>query len=209
MNLTALLRFSELLIPADAATFSCVNRQLLPLQELLAAQLIRALADIFQESSLPLYLRPYEVLVTSNRTALIELVPDSLSVHTIKAKSAPGASLSDHFFAKFGRGTAACLAAQRAFAESMAGYSIACYLLQIKVRPHLSACLPFYLALAVYEMLACLACMHVQPLRACQLARRRTLRRLAVEVPAYWEAYIILMHALIRGTPHLTRSVTA
>ncbi|EIE18937.1 phophatdylinositol 4-kinase [Coccomyxa subellipsoidea C-169] len=103
-------------------------------QELLAAQLIRALADIFQESSLPLYLRPYEVLVTSNRTALIELVPDSLSVHTIKAKSAPGASLSDHFFAKFGRGTAACLAAQRAFAESMAGYSIACYLLQIKDR---------------------------------------------------------------------------
>lgn len=74
-----------------------------------------------------------QVLVTSNRTALIELVPDSLSVHTIKAKSPPGWSLSDHFFAKFGRGSPACLAAQRAFAESMAGYSIACHLLQIKV----------------------------------------------------------------------------
>ena len=30
-------------------------------QELLAAQLIQAFADIFSESSLPLYLRPYEV----------------------------------------------------------------------------------------------------------------------------------------------------
>jgi len=56
----------------------------LHLQELLAAQLIHAFAHIFQESSLPLYLRPYEVLVTSSRTALIEVVPDSLSIHTIK-----------------------------------------------------------------------------------------------------------------------------
>ena len=50
-------------------------------QELLAAQLIRAFADIFADSGLPLQLRPYEVLVTSNRTALIQLVPDSLSIH--------------------------------------------------------------------------------------------------------------------------------
>ena len=203
------------------------------LQELLAAQLIQSFADIFSESSLPLYLRPYEVclpymlltsirspsvsssfpvmclsggvlclylclflytnnlislpaccpkgcmhgrsvhdpepthsavsaqslagccvlwrglrkdlspqpsggaqvLVTSNRTALIELVPDALSIHTIKAKSTPpGASLSEHFFARFGRAGPGCEAAQRAFAESMAGYSLVCYLLQIKVQ---------------------------------------------------------------------------
>ncbi len=59
-------------------------RIILALQELLAAQLIHAFAHIFQESSLPLYVRPYEVLVTSSRTALIEVVPDSLSIHTIK-----------------------------------------------------------------------------------------------------------------------------
>jgi len=52
---------------------------------------------------LPLWLRPYEVLVTSNRTALIELIPDSLSIHTIKAKSPPGASLRDHFIARHGQ----------------------------------------------------------------------------------------------------------
>lgn len=52
----------------------------------------------------------------------------------IKARSRPGTSLADHFFAKFGRGTPACQAAQRAFAESMAAYSLVCYFLQIKVR---------------------------------------------------------------------------
>jgi hypothetical protein len=52
----------------------------------------------------------------------------------IKARSRPGASLADHFFAKFGRGTPACQAAQRTFAESMAAYSLVCYLLQIKAR---------------------------------------------------------------------------
>lgn len=60
----------------------------------------------------------------------------------IKARSRPGTSLADHFFAKFGRGTPACQAAQRTFAESMAAYSLVCYLLQIKARtcgpPHSS-----------------------------------------------------------------------
>ena len=56
---------------------------------------------VLQESQLPLYLRPYEVLVTSNRTALIEMVPDTLSLHQLKAKSPVGTSLADHFFAKF------------------------------------------------------------------------------------------------------------
>lgn len=56
-----------------------------------------------QEAGLPLALRPYEVLVTSNRTALIEMVPDAPSIHGIKSKSPPGTSLAAHFFTKFGR----------------------------------------------------------------------------------------------------------
>ncbi len=69
------------------------------------------------------------------RTALIEMVPDTLSIHTVKSRSPPGTSLSDHFFAKFGRqGTPGCTAAQRRFTESMAAYSLICYLLQIKDR---------------------------------------------------------------------------
>lgn len=69
------------------------------------------------------------------RTALIEMVPNTLSLHTIKSRSPPSTSLSDHFFAKFGRaGSPGCTAAQRRFTESLAAYSLICYLLQIKDR---------------------------------------------------------------------------
>ena len=68
---------------------------------MLKAELLRL--SMLQEAQLPLWLRPYEVLVTSNRTALIELIPDSLSIHTIKAKSPPGTSLRDHFIARHGQ----------------------------------------------------------------------------------------------------------
>ena len=56
-----------------------------------------------QEAELPLWLRPFDVLVTSNKTALIELIPDALSIHTIKAKSLPGTTLVDHFMAMHGQ----------------------------------------------------------------------------------------------------------
>lgn len=36
------------------------------------------MSDIFQEAGLPLWLRPYEVLVTSSYTALIETIPDTV-----------------------------------------------------------------------------------------------------------------------------------
>lgn len=36
--------------------------------------------DIFQEAGLPLWLRPYEVLATSSYTALIETIPDTVSM---------------------------------------------------------------------------------------------------------------------------------
>ena len=47
-------------------------------------------------------MRPYEVLVTSARTALIEFVPNTASIHAIKAKSPPGTSLRAHYAARFG-----------------------------------------------------------------------------------------------------------
>jgi hypothetical protein len=110
---------------------------------------------------------PFDVLVTSAGTALIQLIPDSTSIHSIKARSAAAAaaaaaeeaaaaasprtpsraatadaaaaaaaasgdvSLSQHFFAKWRRGTAECLAAQRRFVESLAAYSLVMYLLQV------------------------------------------------------------------------------
>lgn len=104
-------------------------------QEALAMQLISAFDTIFQEERLPLWLRPYEVLVTSARTALIEFVPNTASIHAIKAKSPPRTSLRDHYVVRFGPvGGPKWAAAQRAFVESMAAYSLVSHLLQIKDR---------------------------------------------------------------------------
>ncbi|KIZ03287.1 phosphatidylinositol 4-kinase [Monoraphidium neglectum] len=115
-------------------------------QEALALQLIREFGAIWAESGLPLWVRPFEVVVTSDDTALIELIPDALSVHTVKARAGAraerdqgrggarqGSSLSEYFFRRYPAGSAACAAAQRRFTESLAAYSLITYLLQARM----------------------------------------------------------------------------
>ncbi|ERN05182.1 phosphatidylinositol 4-kinase beta 1 [Amborella trichopoda] len=103
-------------------------------QEHLAVQLISHFYDIYQEAGLPLWLRPYEVLVTSSYTALIETIPDTASLHAIKSRFPNVTSLRDFFVAKYQENSPSFKLAQRNFVESMAGYSILCYLLQVKDR---------------------------------------------------------------------------
>jgi phosphatidylinositol 4-kinase len=103
-------------------------------QEHLAVQLIGHFYDIFQEAGLPLWLRPYEVLVTSSHTALIETIYDTASIHSIKSRNSDVTSLRDFFCKKYVEGSPAFKLAQRNFVESMAGYSILCYILQVKDR---------------------------------------------------------------------------
>ncbi|KGN48357.1 phosphatidylinositol 4-kinase beta 1 isoform X2 [Cucumis sativus] len=103
-------------------------------QEHLAVQLISHFYDIFQEAGLPLWLRPYEVLVTSSYTALIETIPDTASLHSIKSRYPGITSLREFFVAKYEENSPSFKLAQRNFVESMAGYSLVCYLLQVKDR---------------------------------------------------------------------------
>lgn len=103
-------------------------------QEHLAVQLISHFYDIFQEAGLPLWLRPYEVLVTSSYTALIETIPDTASLHSIKSRYPNITSLRDYFIAKYQENSPGYKLSQRNFVESMAGYSLVCYLLQVKDR---------------------------------------------------------------------------
>nr|GMD56537.1 phosphatidylinositol 4-kinase beta 1-like isoform X1 [Ipomoea batatas] len=103
-------------------------------QEHLAVQLISHFYDIFQEAGLPLWLRPYEVLVTSSYTALIETIPDTASIHSIKNRFSNITSLREFFVAKYQENSPTFKLAQRNFVESMAGYSLVCYLLQVKDR---------------------------------------------------------------------------
>ncbi|XP_020587113.1 phosphatidylinositol 4-kinase beta 1-like [Phalaenopsis equestris] len=103
-------------------------------QEHLAVQLVAHFYDIYQEAGLPLWLRPYEVIVTSSYTALIETIPDTASIHSIKSRFPNISSLRDYFVAKYELNSSNFKIAQRNFVESMAGYSILCYLLQVKDR---------------------------------------------------------------------------
>lgn len=103
-------------------------------QELLAMQLIHAFQRAFDSESLPLWLKPYQVIPISQRSALIQVLPDAVSIHSIKKSMKAGHTLADHFFRLFPLGTPECEAAQRAFAQSLAAYSIICYLLQVKDR---------------------------------------------------------------------------
>ncbi|KAH7566056.1 hypothetical protein JRO89_XS08G0075500 [Xanthoceras sorbifolium] len=133
----------ELPIAQRKGTRECTNRPLYPVivksgddcrQEHLAVQLISHFYDIFQEAGLPLWLRPYEVLVTSSYTALIETIPDTASLHSIKSRYPNVSSLRDFFVAKYEENSPSFKLAQRNFVESMAGYSLVCYLLQVKDR---------------------------------------------------------------------------
>ncbi|XP_061346828.1 phosphatidylinositol 4-kinase beta 1-like isoform X1 [Gastrolobium bilobum] len=103
-------------------------------QEHLAVQLISHFYDIFQEAGLPLWLRPYEVLCTSSYTALIETIPDTASLHSIKSRYPNISSLREFFNAKYQENSPSFKLAQRNFVESMAGYSLVCYFLQVKDR---------------------------------------------------------------------------
>ncbi|XP_039122440.1 phosphatidylinositol 4-kinase beta 1-like isoform X1 [Dioscorea cayenensis subsp. rotundata] len=103
-------------------------------QEHLAVQLVAHFYDIYQEAGLPLWLRPYEVLVTSSYTALIETIPDTASLHSLKSRFPNISSLREFFVAKYEENSPNFKLAQRNFVESMAGYSILCYLLQVKDR---------------------------------------------------------------------------
>jgi phosphatidylinositol 4-kinase len=104
-------------------------------QELLALQMTRAFAKIYADSGLPLWLRPFDVIATSTTTAFIEAVTDAPSIHAVKSRAPRDTSLRRHFENKFGKsGTPGFRTAQRNFVESLAGYSVLTYILQVKDR---------------------------------------------------------------------------
>lgn len=101
-------------------------------QEHLCMQLIECFRDIWiVEDKLPIYLRPYQVFVTHGDGGLIETVPDTVSLDGLKKKFPGYTTLLGYFLKVYGD---RFRKAQQNFVESMAGYSVICYLLQIKDR---------------------------------------------------------------------------
>ena len=103
-------------------------------QEELALQLIDLFNQIWTDARLTLCVKPYAAISTTPDGGVIELVTDASSIDGVK-KAAGVTSLKQFFTTAFGgENSAAYSAAQKNFVETMAGYSIVCYLLQIKDR---------------------------------------------------------------------------
>lgn len=102
-------------------------------QEMFAMLLIHVIRTAWLNDGLELYLREYRVLSTSPSSGLVEVVPDSSSIDSLK-KSNGCLSLARHFDNSFGAGSAARERAVSAYISSLAGYSLLSYLLNIKDR---------------------------------------------------------------------------
>ena len=98
-------------------------------QESLSMQLIKIMCAIFEKANIPLQLRTYEIIITSKNSGLIEFIPDSISIDGLKKKTNTDLNtfyrefFSHHF-----------KEAQNNFVESLAGYSLLTYILNLKDR---------------------------------------------------------------------------
>jgi phosphatidylinositol 4-kinase len=101
-------------------------------QELLAMQLIKFFDKIFREEKLPLNLHPYEIVITSSSSGMLEFLQNTCSIDGIKKKMATSSKNLCLFYKKFFKENFE--EAQINFTRSLAGYSLICYYLQIKDR---------------------------------------------------------------------------
>ena len=102
-------------------------------------QLISLMNSIFKRKKIQLWLKPYEILATSYQCGLIEFCEDSIGVDFIRKTMSEmmnrSCDLYDYFRKNFGspsqKGSQAKSyeKAQRAFADSLAAYSLVCYIL--------------------------------------------------------------------------------
>ncbi|UJR22456.1 hypothetical protein I4U23_025514 [Adineta vaga] len=102
-------------------------------QDMLALQLMRLFHNIFEQESLELYLYTYRVIATSPGCGVIECVPNSRSREDIGRNTEVG--LFDYFRHVYGKDDSIKFQkARRNFVMSMAAYSVAVFMLQIKDR---------------------------------------------------------------------------
>ncbi|CAF4667555.1 unnamed protein product [Rotaria socialis] len=102
-------------------------------QDILALQLMRLFQNIFEQEGLELYLYTYRVIATSPGCGVIECVPNSRSREDIGRNTEVG--LFEYFRHVYGKDDSIKFQkARRNFVMSMAAYSIALFMLQIKDR---------------------------------------------------------------------------
>ncbi|KAK4994851.1 Phosphatidylinositol 4-kinase pik1alpha (PI4-kinase)(PtdIns-4-kinase) [Elasticomyces elasticus] len=116
-------------------------------QEAFACQLIATCSRVWTDTNVDVWVKCMRILVTGERSGLIETITNGVSLHSIKrsltlASIAAGinprkriATLKDHFAQAFGApDTEAYAAAIENFTKSLAAYSVISYVLQLKDR---------------------------------------------------------------------------
>ena len=102
-------------------------------QEQLASQLIKQMAIILSDAKIPVWLYPYDIIAISDRAGIIEGVADSISIDSLKRNYRNYTTLKGFFEDYFGAaGSDGFEGAKANFVESLAAYSIACYILQVR-----------------------------------------------------------------------------
>lgn len=102
-------------------------------QDVLALQLIAMFKNVFTQLGLTLYLYPYRVTATAPGCGVIDVVPNATSRDEMGRAQIN--DLVEYFVDKYGGvDTVAFQRARLNFIQSMAAYSVACYILQIKDR---------------------------------------------------------------------------
>jgi hypothetical protein len=103
-------------------------------QEQLASQIIYRMASVLARERVPVWLCPYEIIAVSDRGGVMEAISDTISLDSLKRNDPNYSGLKDFFHSHFGEGTEELADAKANFMESLAAYSIVCFLLQIKDR---------------------------------------------------------------------------
>ena len=102
-------------------------------QEQLASQLIQRMALILARDQVPVWLCPYEIVALDASGGIIEAIPDTISLTSLK-KNDPDYTDLNGFFEQYFFEADMLADAKANFCESLAAYSMVCFLLQIKDR---------------------------------------------------------------------------
>ncbi|KAK6434139.1 Phosphatidylinositol 4-kinase pik1alpha (PI4-kinase)(PtdIns-4-kinase) [Oleoguttula sp. CCFEE 5521] len=117
-------------------------------QEAFACQLINTCSRIWQERGIDVWVKDMRILVTGGSSGILETITNAISLHSLKrsltlasiaanpnVRTRPIATLKDHYLKTFGAADSPAYSnAIDDFAQSLAAYSIICYILQLKDR---------------------------------------------------------------------------
>ena len=92
------------------------------------------MSTILAKAKIPAWLYPYQIIALSDRGGIIEAVPNTISISSLKRNYPNWIDLPTFFKDHFCDDADHLAGAKANFVESIAAYSIVCYLLQVKDR---------------------------------------------------------------------------